>query len=205
MVDKLHLVGEQASEQAEQAPPPNPFDPERLRISLDFDEGVGVKKAILTIPVRKPNAQNFVRVREEPEYRLPVAVIELKDEREWYLVTPEVAQHIPGECFKVVIYTCMSRSGVLFLWPVRLPGADGRQSEWHRSAAEAAEMGMKRWIRVKANMDLGAYEVFEASAAIPDPVWPSGLTLMQTLMIGFKGRLVDSLDHPVLKRLRGET
>ena len=183
---------------------PNPLDPERLRISLDINEGLGVKKAHLTIPVRKPNSQDFIRVCAEPEYRLPVAMIELKDEREWYLVTPEIAQQIPHECFKAILYVCMSRSGVLFLWPVRLPGADGRQSEWHRSAGEAAEMGMARWVRIKANMGLGAYEVFEASATIPDPVWPSDLSLMQILLIAFKGRLVESFDHPVLKRLRGD-
>jgi hypothetical protein len=103
------------------------------------------------------------------------------------------------------MYACINRQGVIFLWPVRLPGSDGRQLEWHRSAAEAAEMAMKRWVRVKANMNLGAYEVFEASASIPDPAWPSDLTFDQMLAIAFKGRLVDSFDHPVLKRLRGET
>jgi hypothetical protein len=86
---------------------------------------------------------------------------------------------------------------------VRLPGADGRQLEWHRSAAECAEMAMTRWMRVKANMNLGAYEVFEASGTIPDPEWPD-LTLSQMLTIAFKGRLVDNYSHPVLKRLRGE-
>jgi hypothetical protein len=101
------------------------------------------------------------------------------------------------------MYACINRQGVVFLWPVRLPGADGRQLEWHRSAAEAAEMAMQRWVRVKANMSLGAYEVYEAAATIPDPVWPTDLTFMQMLTIAFKGRLVDNLGHPVLKRLRG--
>jgi hypothetical protein len=59
-------------------------------------------------------------------------------------------------------------------------------------------------VRVKANMSLGAYEVYEASATIPEPTWPE-LTYQQMLAIAFKGRLVDNFDHPVLKRLRGET
>jgi hypothetical protein len=66
-------------------------------------------------------------------------------------------------------------------------------------------MAMQRWVRVKANMSLGAYEVYEASANIPEPAWPGDLTFDQMLKIAFKGRLVDSFDHPVLKRLRGET
>jgi hypothetical protein len=184
-------------------PAPNPFDPKRLRISLDFVEGVGVKKAIITIPVKKPNNQDFIRVHPGEDYRLPAAVVELKDDRETFLVTPEIARDIPGEYVTVTLFTCINRQGVLFLWPVRLPSSDGRQLEWHRSAQMAAEMAMKRWCRVKANMSLGAYEVFEASATIPEPEWPD-LTLEAMLPIAFKGMLVNSFDHPVLKRLRGE-
>jgi len=91
------------------------------------------------------------------------------------------------------------------LWPVRLPSPDGRQLAWHHSAQVAAEMAMKRWIRVKANMSLGAYDIFEANCTIPEPEWPSDISFPKLLEIAFKGRLVDSLDHPVLKRLRGET
>jgi hypothetical protein len=183
----------------------NPFAPDNLRIDLNLAEGIGVKKAIITVPVRKPNGQDFVRVHPEPEFRLPVAIIELRDDRETFLVLPEIARYIPGEYILVTMYTAITRQGVVFFWPVRLPGSDGRQLEWHRSAAVAAEMAMTRWVRVKANMQLGAYEVYEASSTIPNPEWPDNLTFEQLLQIAFKGRLVDSLAHPVLKRLRGET
>jgi hypothetical protein len=63
---------------------------------------------------------------------------------------------------------------------------------------------MKRWIRVKANMSLGAYEAYEASGTIPDPTWPD-LTYQETLKIAFRDRYVTGLDHPVVKRLRGLT
>ena len=203
MLEKPHLVStdDQASEQVA----PNPFDPDRLRIDLSFSEGVGVKKALITIPVKKPSRQDFIRVHPSAAFRLPVAIIELRDDRETFLVLPDVAREIPGEYTMVTMHTCINRQGVVFLWPVRLPGSDGRQLEWHRSAAEAAEMAMKRWIRVQANMSLGAYEVYEASSTIPEPAWPTDLTFTQMLTIAFKGRLVDSFDHPVLKRLRGET
>jgi hypothetical protein len=61
---------------------------------------------------------------------------------------------------------------------------------------------MKRWIRVKANMSLGAYEMFEAASTIPDPTWPE-LSFQELVEIGFRQRLVNNLDHPVIKRLRG--
>jgi hypothetical protein len=183
----------------------NPFAPENLRIDLSIAEGVGVKKVVLTIPVRRPNPQDFIRVHKEADFRLAVAIIDLKDDRETFLVLPSIARDIPGEYTTVMMYTCINRAGVVFLWPVRLPGTDGRQLEWHRSAAEAAKMAVDSWVRIKANMSLGAYDVFAAGSTIPDPTWPSDLTFEQMLRIAFKGRLVDSLNHPVLKRLRGES
>jgi hypothetical protein len=100
------------------------------------------------------------------------------------------------------LFTTINRQGVVSLWPVKLPGPDGKQLEWHRSAAEAAELAMKRWIRVKANMSLGAYEITEAASIMAEPDWPA-VSFQELLRIAFRGRLVDRLDHPVIKRLRG--
>jgi hypothetical protein len=61
---------------------------------------------------------------------------------------------------------------------------------------------MKSWIRVKANMRLRAYEVFQAENSIPDPEWPD-LSFDAITRIAFKDRVITSLDHPVVKRLRG--
>jgi hypothetical protein len=103
----------------------------------------------------------------------------------------------------VILYTAINRQGVLHLWPVKLPTPDGRVLEWHRSAAEAAELAMRKWIRLRANMSLGAYDVFDAEGVIAEPEWPA-LSYRKILKIAFgAGRLVDSLDHPLIKRLRG--
>ena len=70
----------------------DPFDPAALRLDQSYADTVGVKKLLTTVPVRKPNRQDFVRVRPEPEYRLtPAATIEVKDDGEVYLVTPSIA------------------------------------------------------------------------------------------------------------------
>jgi hypothetical protein len=52
-------------------------------------------------------------------------------------------------------------------------------------------------------MNLGAYEITEATAKMPDPEWPE-YSFHDLLRIGFRDRVIGSLDHPVLKRLRGE-
>jgi hypothetical protein len=184
------------------AEPLDPFDPAALRLDQSFTETAGVKKLLTTVPVRKPNSQDFVRVHPHEGYRLLAAIIEFKEDREHYLLQPEIARALPGEYTMSTLYTTINRQGVVHLWPVRLPASDGRINEWHRSAAEAAERAQTRWIRVKANMALGGYEMVEAAGAIPDPQWPK-VPLKELLGIGFRDRLVDRLDHPVTKRLRG--
>jgi hypothetical protein len=185
------------------SPAPNPFDPAALRLDQSFAETVGVRKLLTTVPVRKPNRQDFVRAHADPAYRLtPAAIIELKEDREVYLVTPGMASELPGEFAAATLFTTVNRQGVLHVWPVKLPGADGKHNDWHRSAAEAAELAMRRWVRVTANMSLGAYEIFEATGDLPEPVWPE-LSFPEILKIAFRDRIVDNADHPVVQRLRG--
>ncbi len=46
------------------------FDLESLRVSQDFVKDSGVKKLLTTVPVRKPNRQDFVRVHPDSSYVL---------------------------------------------------------------------------------------------------------------------------------------
>ena len=74
---------------------------------------------------------------------------------------------------------------------------------WWESALRAAQKAETEWVRVSANMQLGAYNVFAAAAELPDPTWPE-ITFSEVLRVAFKGRYIDSHDHAVLRQLRGE-
>jgi hypothetical protein len=192
------------NDSAEPAQAADPFDLANLRLDQSFVEAAGVKKLLTTVPVRRPNPQDWVRVHPSPEYReAALALIELKEDRETYLLTPPIAKQLTDECVRATIYTAINRQGVVHLWPVKLPREDGRRvNEWYRSSQEAAEMAMQQWVRVKANMSLGAYEIFKSQGVIPDPEWPT-LSFNELLRIAFRDRLVNSFDHPVIGRLRG--
>ena len=185
---------------------PDPFNVAALRLGQSFEEATGVRKLLTTVPVRKPHKQEWVRVHPDEDYRGTFAVIDLKEAGEFYLLTPEIARDLSNEIIKVTIYTVINRQHVVFLWPARLPTPDGRINTWHTSAHEAAELAMKRSVRVKANMALGAYETDVTDNPIPenDPVWPD-LPFVELLRIGFlkNGRWVNSHEHPVIKQLRG--
>jgi hypothetical protein len=178
------------------------FDLERLRLSQNFADDLGVKKALVTVPVRKPARQSFIRVHPDEAYRLQTAILELKEDRETFLVDPTLWPELGGEITPVELFTAVTRNGDVFLWPVKLPGPDGRSSDWHRSAFEIAGMAMTRWLRVQANMGLGAYEALVAQENLSDPQWPEA-SFRELLAIAFKDRFITDLDHPVVRKLRG--
>jgi hypothetical protein len=181
------------------------WDLDRLRLSQDFATAAGVKRLIKTIPVRKPANHWFVRTHPDPAYRLSTAVLELKEDRETYLAAPALWPELASEptFHPALLVTSISRQGVLFLWQVRLPGADGRIDGWSRSAMDAADEAKTRWVRVTSNMALGAYEVAVASGQVAEPAWPD-ITFQEIIRVAFRDRMIESWDHPVLQRLRGE-
>jgi hypothetical protein len=180
------------------------WDLDALRLSQDFEADLGGKKLLTTVPVRKPKKQEFFRVHPDKEWRFPTAILEVEEDRECFLVAPELRDLLGTDLKQVQLYTALSRSGVLFLWPVRLPAGRQRTSGWLTSAHEAAQVAQRQWIRVTANMDLGAYDIFEATGHFPEPAWPASLRFPDVLKIAFKDRFIQEISHPVLRELRGE-
>ena len=202
MAEKLQLVPEAFNSSL--AAPADPFDLDALRVSQDFAAMAGVKKQLITVPVRKPNKQDFVRVHPSESYRINLHMIVLQDDREAYAVRPELYADLSNELTTVTLFTAINRQGVVFLWPVPLPSSDGKTNAWWTSARTAAEQAMTKWVRVSANQSLGAYEVLTAENCTTKPEWPEH-SLQELVRIAFKDRIVDSIDHAVVRRLRGLT
>ncbi|MFH1265135.1 MAG: hypothetical protein ABIK89_05365, partial [Planctomycetota bacterium] len=131
---------------------PDPFDPASLRLGQDFASSIGVKKVLTTVPCREPNRHEFVRVHSGEEWRLETGLFEDKVHREVYLVRRELWPELAGEVYPACLFLAISRQGDVFLWPVKLPGVDGRSNPWNESALAAAQLAETQWIRVAANM-----------------------------------------------------
>lgn len=178
-----------------------PFELERLRLPQDCPNTIGVRRRLVAIPVRKPQAQEFIRVL--PEQQLATALLEVKNERDgYYLVDPDIRDEIRSECRWSCLVLAVNRLGSAFLWPLRLPN-DERRDLWASSALEAAQLGQKRWVRVRADMSSGAYAVFEAVGELGEPAWPDK-SFQELVKLAFRDRHITSLDHPALRKLRGE-
>lgn len=178
------------------------FDPAQLRLSQDFTSQIGVKKLLTTVPVRRPDPQWFFRTHPDDAYTLEAASLELRDDREMYLVDPTLAAEIAEEVRPKLFVTSITRQGTLFLWPINLPRADGRLDHWSQSAAEAAQRARTSWIRLVSNMSLGAYDVFEPQAELGEPTWPD-LPFSKILEIAFRNHFIREVDHPAIRKLRG--
>jgi hypothetical protein len=179
----------------------DPFHPDKLRITDTSDPGLGLVPAILTVRVKKPGPQQFFRVH--PDWAIDVRIIELQAEQEIYLVTPPVASQIPGETKPVRIVPYIARpSNAVSLWPLRLPPEDGRDVDWNISARRIAEQAKTCWVRMQSDRAGSMYTAL-TSDHIPPPVWPQ-TTFRDLLKTAFSdGRLIDRIDHPVIRQLKG--
>lgn len=130
-------------------------------------------------------------------------LLELRDEREVYALAPELWPEHEAVLTPRALFLTTNRAGLLFLWPIGLPGPDGRWNAWHLVATEAAHRARTDWTRIVANMAIGTYDVFSAPGELPPPEWPE-LPFEDIVRRALNGRYIDTRDHPVLRRIRGE-
>jgi hypothetical protein len=184
----------------------DPFDPAFLGLSQDFAAEAHVAKKWDIIKVEKPTKSRVFRVH--PTMRLKTMLLTLKEDNETYLVQPHLRDALAGEslCGRHTLLACVTKAGTPFLWPIRMADADGKWNIWHQSAWQIAEKAQSRWCRMQANRDAGHY-VAEYDRRPPEqqqePAWPD-LAFRDWLELAFRGYTIDSLEHPVLKRLRME-
>ena len=132
---------------------------------------------------------------------LQVIIVE-DDDKAAYAVVDDLQDELLDVSVPVMIYTVVTKQGTTMLWPVRLPGEDGKSHEAWTSAHEIAERATKGWVRMQWSPAIGAYEVTTAPGITAEPVWPTS-TFSELLQIGFHGKMIDKPDHLVIKKLRG--
>jgi hypothetical protein len=196
--------------EADSTPPEPPdrdiYDPAFLGLGQDFATEANVAKKWDIIKVEKPSKSRVFRVH--PTMRLKTMLLVLKEDNEVYLIHPSLRKALKDEslCGYFTLFACITKAGTPFLWPIRMADADGKWNVWHQSAWHIAEKAQTNWARMQANRDAGHY-VAEYDQRPPGqqqpPAWPD-LTFRDWLELAFRGFTIDSVDHPVLRRLRME-
>ncbi|MFH0975862.1 MAG: hypothetical protein V1874_08785 [Spirochaetota bacterium] len=167
-----------------------------LKISQDFSEEKIIKKILTEIQTKKPDKQQFIR--SHSKWVISALIINLKEKGETYFIHPSLISELSDEAIQVKLFTSITLQGELFIWPVPYPS----DNQWHKSALEAAQFAINKWIRVRSNQSQNRYQIYEPVDNFPEPEWPD-ITFNEILRIAFKNRTIESVDHPVVKNLRG--
>jgi hypothetical protein len=185
---------------------PDPFDVQRLRQEPDDDAALGVRELLVSIPYRKPSKEQFVRVHPDTAFRCTGGLIELKDDdSESYWVDPVLWPHLADEPTfgRRLVVTAVTRQGAVFLWGLRLPGTDGKIPDWVSIPLEAAKAAESKWVKLFWDQAQRRHRIKLSEHLADAPTWPTQ-TFPELLRLAFKDKVISSLDHPILKRLRGE-
>lgn len=174
---------------------------ETLKLSTDYS-AAGVKNIITQVPIRKPPKHDFFRVHPDADYRCDMALLVYGDEKDTFFVAHQLQEELIGHMKPFTLLTYINRQGVTALWPIRLAGTDNEHPAWE-TARIAAEMATEQWVRVQYNRSLNGYETFPATQIKAEPQWPD-LTFEDLVEIASRGKIIDTMDHIVLRKLRGE-
>ena len=170
----------------------------------------GVKGAssigIVAISVGKtPTKNEFFRAH--CEFRPIVAIVDLEVgmERHFFAVTTDMVEGLNGIGITVTdhaLYLTITSRGAIRIVPVRQANTDGEQNEYHRTKEIGLIQSFDEWVRLFTDQENRCYKVFPAPAGrFNDPQWPE-LKQAKIFKLAFrdKGRLVDSVEHPLFKK-----
>jgi hypothetical protein len=166
---------------------------------VDFS-GAATAGTPTRIHINKPRRDEWVMVRTGKEWETAIYVIEdVQDmDREIYIVTSDLANgELADDARYAILYLAVSSTGRLFWWHVKM-AVNSRRNHWAESALKAIDVAKGKWIRVIPAHE--GYEIRKAKAQMPDPQWPD-MSRDEIIQIAFEDRVIDTMEHPVAKRL----
>jgi hypothetical protein len=166
------------------------------------NDDISVTREITSIPVKKPNNQQWFKIH--PKIQCKVKVFEWEEENKaLYLVKTKALPYFEGLLSTVVLYLGMFPNGSVFLFPVRQRENSGNWNPWHVSQYEAVKKARKDWIRMQSDKPSQGYLTFKASGKLTDIPWPD-LELEKIMEIAFRERIIANGDHPIVKHMLGK-
>lgn len=80
----------------------------------------------------------------------------------------------------------------------------GANNTWNISMWNAQAAALENWIRVVSNRQNASYDVKVSESDLGEPVYPEE-QFNEILRVAFRGKVIETRDHPILKKLRGES
>lgn len=178
-------------------------DPDALSVDQDYLSQAGIKNEITHIPIAKPHWQKFFRTHPDDSYHRTVNLYSDQINKQDYLVVPKLSFELAEITLRRTLFYIVTRQSEVMLMPVGVHEPLEEWNSYHATAYKAALMAKTEWVRMKADQSAQMYRISTAPSSLEEPEWPD-LTLSEVLRIAFKDRVIESIEHPVLKALRGE-
>jgi hypothetical protein len=182
-------------------------------LKVPTDRNIRVTPVLSTINVGKPSKTAFFQVRTgdgfEPIQLFTYTPEGVGKDNTPYLVMPECQSFlqdlgvlVPAKFYLYVIYGSKIMK-VDFV--SQKTDKFGNLNRYHASRMEAYEVAKTKWVRMYANQEGGYYSYAFAEDNLDNPVWPKKPeNIQEAIEIAFKGFVLDSMDHPIIKTLRGK-
>lgn len=188
--------------------------PEESNPSSIFDDLASLRKAskltvqrkavLVNVAADKPANNVYFRCRREQA--LDDCTVLRDNEgtsRAYYFVVPGMRMHpklIPRLRRVTLALTSIWPGGNVLIWPVPILGE--RELPAWKSARAAYELARDRWVQMVWAEDRKDYLIETAEGIDHEPVWPEK-TFNELLKLAFDGKIIDSEEHPYVRRLRG--
>ncbi len=160
---------------------------------------------IVTIAVAKTPAPKNEFFRVHPDFRPTLAVVDLEVgmDRQFFAVTPSMENALGGIGITVTdhtLYLAVTPRGGVRIVPI--PVSQGEPNEYNRSKELSLIRAIDEWGRIYTDRENHCYMFFPAPAGrFSDPIWPQlKPAKINRLAFRDKGRLIDSVEHPVFKK-----
>jgi hypothetical protein len=181
-------------------------DLEQFKVDMKEAGLEGAEAMLASVSVRKPPAEEYVRVHPDKDKTITVALHENRDNftSEYYVVMPKMLATMMDlrGVFYAQLCVTVTRAGLTMLWPLKLP-TGGAGNPWYESALKGAELAKDNWIRIFADPSQKQYRIMKALAPFDPPAFPEK-PLNELLELAFRGKVIDAPDHPICRKLRGE-
>lgn len=174
---------------------------------------IKVKAQLKELPFGKPNKTAFFWVRSGTEFESPIMYMytpEGEMDAHPYLVKTEVAGLLEetgklqtGKFYLYVMYG----SGTYKLDFINMGlNKYGKMNKFNASRKDIYENeATKQWVRIRSNADAGYYSFAIPEDNLDKPKWSEKpANIFEAIQLAFGDFVIDSKDHPEIKKIRGK-
>jgi hypothetical protein len=157
----------------------------------------GYKKPIF---YRKPKKSEFIRVNPDPNYSKKYVIIK-SDDIAYLVANSDIIKAFPNDIEYVTIRVAVNSNNTPFLVGFTFSYNGKKANSWHESLERCLTIAETKWLKIKADRVAQGYQK-EISNDPKEPKFPPN-TLDELILRAFEDKIIENVEHPVVKRLQG--